>query len=227
VLLTHLAARETTLNPPFSCLRLVLGPPPPAAPHHSPCVLAAVLVEVQQEGQRRDGKEHPEKHGQHVPCKPSTGTLEWGGSPAAPGRGRWGKAEAARTQRQQPGLSTLTCVKRRAGVSCKGDKDERMRQMLGQPCSPTMAACPPSSARGWQEPSSQARTPPSRLPSGQPLTYLLFVSRHHLQERQRSQEVARGAWEVSSLQGSPSPMSRWGELPAGSPAARSVSLREA
>lgn len=54
-------------------------PPLTAAPQCSPRVLVALLVDVQQEGQCCDGKEHPEEHGQHIPCKPSTGTLHWAG----------------------------------------------------------------------------------------------------------------------------------------------------
>lgn len=83
-LLTHLAVQDTTINlPSHPRPMLPPGPPPCPAPHHSPCVAAAVLIDVHQEGQRSDSKEQPEKHGQHVPCKPSTGMLHWGWSPAA------------------------------------------------------------------------------------------------------------------------------------------------
>lgn len=52
--------------------------PRPCSAHHSPCVLAALLVDIVHEGQCCDGKEHPEDHSQHVPCKPSTGTSRGG-----------------------------------------------------------------------------------------------------------------------------------------------------
>lgn len=34
--------------------------------HHLPCILAAVLVDVEQESQHCDGKEHSKKHSQHI-----------------------------------------------------------------------------------------------------------------------------------------------------------------
>lgn len=61
---------------PWTCatLQALLLQLPPL----SPCILAAVLEDVQQEGHRRDGKEHPEEHSQHIPCKPNISTLHQG-----------------------------------------------------------------------------------------------------------------------------------------------------
>lgn len=92
-----------------------------------------------------------------LPAEGDGARLEQAGSPKSEG-----------TRRQQPWLSVLTCVKRRAGVSfCRGDRDEKMSTSCtdARAALPTHCGClPASSAQGCRHPPSQAGTPPGRLP---------------------------------------------------------------